>query len=324
MVNSGDITVTNYRLRKAMSNLNDDDFSQQGKKLAQDLKSELSLKVGQVTRIYPVKDKAVVELSGKEETCLIAHDILSEGMNVIGFPKGTTRVDTDGTTYIVPSEKIYGLVMPFNDDEKALISFISLSDKSVFGNPKPGEYKVQVDDNIISVTDKYINIKSKNFFINGLPYVEAYTPLDDYHDKEEIKEITDKIDDKIKNIADVIYPVGAIYMSVNNTSPSVLFGGVWEQIEDRFLLASGSNYSAGSTGGEATHTLTVSEIPSHRHSRRTQPQGFAEQDKTKSEIISPASGSAKAVTKYSDYTGGGGSHNNMPPYLTVYMWKRVS
>ena len=95
-------------------------------------------------------------------------------------------------------------------------------------------------------------------------------------------------------------------------------------LKNRFLIGSGDVYTNGATGGETTHTLTVSEIPSHRHSRRTQPQGFSEQDKTKSDIISPASGSANAVTKYSDYTGGGGSHNNMPPYLTVYMWKRVS
>ena len=125
-------------------------------------------------------------------------------------------------------------------------------------------------------------------------------------------------------LIDVIYPVGSIYMSVNNVNPATLFGGEWEQIKDKFLLSSGDVYTNGATGGEATHTLTVNEIPSHRHSRRTQPQGYAEQDKTKSEIISPASGSANAVTKYSDYTGGGQAHENMPPYLTVNVWKRTA
>lgn len=125
-------------------------------------------------------------------------------------------------------------------------------------------------------------------------------------------------------LIDVIYPVGSIYMSVNNVNPATLFGGEWEQIKDKFLLSSGDVYTNGATGGEATHTLTVNEIPSHRHSRMTQPQGYAEQDKTKSEIISPASGSANAVTKYSDYTGGGQAHNNMPPYLTVNVWKRTA
>lgn len=67
-------------------------------------------------------------------------------------------------------------------------------------------------------------------------------------------------------IVDLIYPVGSIYMSVNTTSPSVLFGGVWEQIQGRFLLASDTNNPVGTTGGEATHTLTTAEMPSHTHS----------------------------------------------------------
>jgi microcystin-dependent protein len=63
-----------------------------------------------------------------------------------------------------------------------------------------------------------------------------------------------------------IYPVGSIYMSVNNVNPSELFGGTWQQIKDTFLLASGDVYNNGATGGEATHTLSASEIPTHTHS----------------------------------------------------------
>ena len=76
------------------------------------------------------------------------------------------------------------------------------------------------------------------------------------------------------NLVDLIYPVGSIYMSVNNTDPSVLFGGTWESIEDRFLLASGENYTAGDTGGSDTQTptgvvgdtsLTEAQLPAHKH-----------------------------------------------------------
>ena len=63
-----------------------------------------------------------------------------------------------------------------------------------------------------------------------------------------------------------IYPVGAIYMSTNNVNPRVLFGGTWEQIKDRFLLSAGDSYKVGATGGEATHTLSTAEIPTHNHS----------------------------------------------------------
>ena len=114
-----------------------------------------------------------------------------------------------------------------------------------------------------------------------------------------------------------VYPVGSIYMSVNSTNPSTLFGGTWEQLKDRFLLAAGNTYSAGSTGGEATHTLTVNEIPSHSH---------------RVGVISNSqmggSGYYYFVTSGSDISttdvGGDAAHNNMPPYLTVYMWKRVA
>ena len=61
------------------------------------------------------------------------------------------------------------------------------------------------------------------------------------------------------------FPIGSIYLSVNSTSPASLFGGTWEKIKDKFLLASGDTYSAGATGGEATHTLTIEEMPSHSH-----------------------------------------------------------
>lgn len=70
---------------------------------------------------------------------------------------------------------------------------------------------------------------------------------------------------KIDAIVDKIYPIGSIYMSVNATSPSTLFGGTWVKIEGRFLLGSGGGYSLGAAGGEATHTLTIDEMPSHTH-----------------------------------------------------------
>lgn len=69
----------------------------------------------------------------------------------------------------------------------------------------------------------------------------------------------------LQNILDKIYPVGSIYMSTSSASPALLFGGQWEQIKDRFLLAAGNNHELASTGGEEAHTLTTSEMPSHTH-----------------------------------------------------------
>jgi hypothetical protein len=73
------------------------------------------------------------------------------------------------------------------------------------------------------------------------------------------------LEGRITSLWEKIYPVGSIYISANSTSPANLFGGTWEQIKDRFLLAAGGTYAAGSTGGEATHTLTVDEMPNHVH-----------------------------------------------------------
>ena len=128
-------------------------------------------------------------------------------------------------------------------------------------------------------------------------------------------------------ILDNVYPVGSIYMSVNSTNPKNLFGGTWEQIQGRFLFGMNSSYPAGSTGGEITHKLTQSEMPTHAHYMAS---GNAGGDGT----WKPDAG-WYLVTGVTDDTttwwaqigmnnaGGSEAHNNMPPYLSVYIWKRT-
>ena len=71
----------------------------------------------------------------------------------------------------------------------------------------------------------------------------------------------------ISSLLERVYPVGSIYMSVNSTDPGTLFGGTWQRLKDRFLLAAGDSYAAGAAGGEASHTLTAAEsgVPAHAH-----------------------------------------------------------
>lgn len=148
-------------------------------------------------------------------------------------------------------------------------------------------------------------------------------------------------------IANLLYPVGSIYLAVNSTNPSTLFGGTWERIQDKFLLGCGSTYSNGSTGGEASHTLTTNEMPSHNHSASTNTTGGHRHTfkgwwtttgggtsqyacVSRSELSdAPEYGSFATAGDHShtvtvNNNGGGQAHNNMPPYLAVYMWKRVS
>lgn len=120
-----------------------------------------------------------------------------------------------------------------------------------------------------------------------------------------------------------IYPVGSIYISVNSTNPGTMFGGTWERIQDTFLLASGSTYGAGTTGGEARHTLTINEMPSHSHNFNDGRRYYTERAGG-NEILSPQTTSSYNFTRTTANTGGGQAHNNMPPYLAVYVWKRVS
>lgn len=115
------------------------------------------------------------------------------------------------------------------------------------------------------------------------------------------------------------------WVSPDPTSPAELFGGTWEQIKDRFILAAGDTYAAGSTGGEAEHTLTVNETPKHDHGIK---HGTALLTTTRSMAISQTA-VADGVPNTSGAawfaeSGGSAAHNNMPPYAAMYVWKRIA
>ena len=124
-----------------------------------------------------------------------------------------------------------------------------------------------------------------------------------------------------KAYVDGKFPVGFIYLSASETSPASLFGGTWERLKDRFLLAAGDSYTAGSTGGEATHTLTLAEMPSHDHQQYVGALDGGWGVRVDYDYDQNCAGFPQGRTG-----GAGGSqpHNNMPPYLAVYMWKRVA
>ena len=152
------------------------------------------------------------------------------------------------------------------------------------------------------------------------------------------------LSEQILDLINVIYPVGSIYMSVNDVNPEMLFGGTWEQIEDKFLLASGTSYSNGATGGSATVTLTENEIPTHNHNSKTltgttriqqyngnSSTGIISQSNNNYNIKSTGGGTNFGSTTLTinaththDDIGGGQAHENMPPYLAVNVWKRIN
>ena len=144
-----------------------------------------------------------------------------------------------------------------------------------------------------------------------------------------IAKIKAYINDKISSVSGEgnplnSYPVGTIYISADSTSPASLFGGTWEIIKDRFLLATGDMYAAGSTGGSAPVTLTESNIPT----MGVRFNGYRDVDANFDGNTTQAR--ARSVypdspTDYAGTVGGGGSPVSiMPPYVGVYMWKRLS
>lgn len=132
----------------------------------------------------------------------------------------------------------------------------------------------------------------------------------------------------INSMVDAIYPIGSIYMSINDVNPSTLFGGTWEKIKDRFLLASGDTYTTGNVGGEATHTLTTNEIPRHWHGyssyQHGYPSNYVEADYYRTPIQKIPWDNNVAENTDSSAVGGSQAHNNMPPYLVVNIWQRIS
>lgn len=150
-----------------------------------------------------------------------------------------------------------------------------------------------------------------------------------------------------------VYPIGSIYTSVSATDPSTLFGGTWAAIaEGRVLIGAGSGYTAGGTGGSASHSITISEMPSHNHGGSTGSVGaggshvhsdnnFASSGGSAlkdGEIASPQegssygsgrmnTGSANGMPQHAHTItsqGSGAAMSLMQPYLVVYMWKRTA
>ena len=120
------------------------------------------------------------------------------------------------------------------------------------------------------------------------------------------------------------YPIGSIYISTNETSPETLFGGKWSEIHGAFLFANSALHPAGEIGGEEAHTLTVDEMPSHQHSIPYPNAAGPEEAAIGYPADSDINKSWGAEMCKTRSAGNGVAHNNMPPYLSVYMWERES
>lgn len=141
--------------------------------------------------------------------------------------------------------------------------------------------------------------------------------------------------DTTQQILNMIYPVGSIYMSVNNVSPATFIGGTWTALTDRVLIGAGSSYTVNATGGAtshthtsaahihttAGHTLTVNEMPSHTHSHPNNGHTFSWGDRNSTLWLNSGQMTAQGATNnglssyqgpnnLTNYTGGSASHSH--------------
>lgn len=128
---------------------------------------------------------------------------------------------------------------------------------------------------------------------------------------------------------EALYPVGALYLSaVDSCVPQLLFGGTWQRIEDSFLLAAGPRHAAGTTGGAEEVTLTVEQMPSHRHVQRYDDLPWTDVTRHDAGMAQgnwvEFSGLDTGYIQTTEYTGGSQAHSNMPPYLAVFVWVRTA
>ena len=125
------------------------------------------------------------------------------------------------------------------------------------------------------------------------------------------------------------HPIGSIYSSTASTSPADLFGGTWERIKGRFIWGIDDSENAGDTGGEATHKLTVDEMPSHNHTitfLNGGDGGIATDGLTVQRGYYGNGDNLAKIPQNFEISNNGGNmpHNNMPPYYGAYVWRRTA
>ena len=232
--------------------------------------------------------------------------------------------NSDGTYSATATKSGLTYTDTYNFEARVTDKINTVSSKEYTGKSLPvfdwskDDFNFNVSVSILSPTNS--NNPTTKQYVDDLTEVISLAVQDN---TDNIAALSNQISNISSTIFDVIYPVGSIYMSVNDTNPANLFGGTWTQLKDRFLLGAGSTYTNGSTGGSATQRLSVANLPSHTH-----PQYVATNGGSTSANLDyngwVSNGKAVAQGIPTGATGQGTKFDIMPPYLVVYMWQRTS
>ena len=231
--------------------------------------------------------------------------------------------NSDGTYSATATKSGLTYTDTYNFEARVTDKINTVSSKEYTGKSLPvfdwskDDFNFNVPVSVLSPADS--NNPTTKQYVDDLTEVISLAVQDN---TDNIAALSNQISNISSTMFDNIYPVGSIYMSVNNTNPSNLFGGTWTQLKDRFLLGAGSTYTNGSTGGSATQRLSAANLPSHTH-----PQYVATNGGSTSANLDyngwVSNGKAVAQGIPTGATGQGTTFDIMPPYLVVYMWQRT-
>lgn len=193
------------------------------------------------------------------------------------------------------------------------------------------DLSIEIDAQIVEVTTTLQN----NEIINDITFEYGKANKTEIKDirtisasVEEISNNIKYIDKKISDLLNMFYPVGSVYETMDSSfDPNKKWGGTWERIKGRVLVGVDENDSdfntAEKTGGEKTHTLVVSELPQHTHANYAKRTNITINNSGNTHVTCHKSNSGATVGNNIGSTGEGIAHNNLQPYVTCFIWKRI-
>ncbi len=278
---------------------------------------------------------SLVSVATPEHVGIVKPDGTTITIDEDGTLHGANIIETDGQTIEITNENVLKLA-------DALLNKLNNIEEGAQVNPVPTNNLLATIPGmpLDSVQGKVL----KNLIDEEISRIDEN--MADLRDMDD--DLVNQIDNVSDSILNKVYPVGSVYISFNNNSPANFIGGTWERLINRFLYAAINDI--GNVGGEAAHQLTVAELPSHNHSipqlngSTNTTGGHSHKYGSSRDLAAPGSnhGTAFQASGYdtsvsgehqhtvtttestAGKTGENVKHNNMPPYINVYMWKRTA